>query len=84
MVPAHVEVAARRPAVTRRAAPATAAKHAVRVRGRPRRIVRRRLRIVPVIIPILARLCTFPCMSYSPQAFGFFSPTGCVFFSELA
>ena len=52
--------AGRQPAVPRRAAPATAAIHAERAHSRPRRIVRRRLRIVTIIIPILTPLPYVP------------------------
>ena len=48
--------AIRRPAVPRRGAPATAAKHAVRAPCWPRRIVGRRVRIVATIIPVRAPL----------------------------
>ena len=41
-------------------------------------VARRGLRVVVLVNQSAHHCHTFPCMSYSPQAFGFFSPTGCV------
>ena len=73
--PAHSAVV-RRPGAPGRAEPATAMTHAFRAGFRPRWIVRGRTCIVSGIIPVGAPLPYVPCISYNPQAFGFFSPTG--------
>jgi hypothetical protein len=55
-VPRHGVGAAGRPAVPRRLVPATAANHAFRAPRRSPRIVRRRLRIIVLVVPVLAPL----------------------------
>jgi len=78
----RVLAAVRRPGAARAVAPAPARFTRPRLQGASG-VVAGRLRVVANVHPSRHHSHTFPCMSYKPQAFGRFRPTGCVLPLEL-